>query len=583
MKLTTLFLALTACLAVAQPFYPFDSSYNKPDPIASPDAIPGGKVVEYIGPSPKSLNAYLDNNTMSNQIFGLLYESLIGFDSNTLEYERAIAEKWTISEDKLTFTFYLDKNARWSDGKPISAEDVVWTYHAILDPKNMTGPYKLSLERLNPPEIIENGAAVRFKAKEVHWQNLSAAGNFNILPKHIYGKLDFNKINFEFPVISGPYEIKEYKEGISLTMQKRQNWWRRNWKSLEGVFNFDQIVYRFYGDRENAFDAFLKGEIDVFPIYTASQWHQIEKRVKAVKNNWIVKQEIHNYAPVGFQGFAMNMRRPPFDDVRVRKAIAHLIDRETMNHTLMYDQYFLHRSYWEDLYDQEHPCQNQLVQYDKEAARRLLTEAGWKANPANGILEKGGKPFTFTFLNRDTTSNKFLAIFEESLKDVGIRMTIQNKDWSAWAKDMDTFSFDMTWAAWGAGLFKNPESLWSSKEATRIGGNNITGFQNAEVDALIEKQKAIFNVAERHDICRQIDKLIFDQHPYALLWNINYTRILYWNKFGTPPTVVGKYSREDTSYWWYDEDIASELKEAMESDQPLPPPEAAIYFDKAQK
>ena len=86
MKLTTLFLALTACLAVAQPFYPFDSSYNKPDPIASPDAIPGGKVVEYIGPSPKSLNAYLDNNTMSNQIFGLLYESLIGFDSNTLEY-----------------------------------------------------------------------------------------------------------------------------------------------------------------------------------------------------------------------------------------------------------------------------------------------------------------------------------------------------------------------------------------------------------------------------------------------------------------------------------------------------------------
>ena len=148
---------------------------------------------------------------------------------------------------------------------------------------------------------------------------------------------------------------------------------------------------------------------------------------------------------------------------------------------------------------------------------------------------------------------------------------------------MDTFSYDMTWAAWGAGLFKNPESMWASKEATRIGGNNITGFQNAEVDRLIEKQKSIFSVAERHDICRQIDKIVFDQHPYALLWNINYTRLLYWNKFGTPPTVVGKYSREDTSFWWYDEDVAAELQDAMANDQPLPPPEAVIFFDKKKK
>ena len=135
MKLISIFILL-ACIAEAQSFYPLNSTYDKPDPIASPDAIPGGKVVEYIGPSPKSLNAYLDNNTMSNQIFGMLYESLIGFDSNTLEYERAIAEKWTISDDKLTFTFYLDKNARWSDGKPITAEDVVWTYNAIVNPNN---------------------------------------------------------------------------------------------------------------------------------------------------------------------------------------------------------------------------------------------------------------------------------------------------------------------------------------------------------------------------------------------------------------------------------------------------------------
>lgn len=441
------FLLILSIAATAQQFFPLNSRVDLPDPVASQDAVEGGSIVEFLGPSPKSLNYYLDNNTMSARVFDSLYESLIGMDPDTLEYDRAIAKKWTISEDKLTFTFWIDPDAKWSDGKPITAEDVLWTYQAVTDPKNLTGPHKLSLERLQTPEITDGGKAIRFTAKEVHWQNLGAAGGFSILPKHVFAKQDFNKINFEFPVVSGPYKVKSFKEGFALTLERREDWWRANWQNALGGNNFKTVICRFYGDRDNAFDAFLKGEIDVFPVYTASQWHQIENRIKAVKNNWIVKQAIHNHAPVGFQGFAMNMRKPPFDDVRVRKAMAHLIDRETMNRTLMYDQYFLHKSYWEDLYDSEHPCKNQMVKFDKDAARKLLAEAGWKANPNTGILEKDGKAFTFTFLSRDGTSDKFLAIFGQALKDVGISMNIQNKDWSAWAKDMDSFSFDMTWAA----------------------------------------------------------------------------------------------------------------------------------------
>ena len=559
-----------ACLFAFAAEYPVNSLKDVPDDYASMDAVPGGTIVEYLGPSPKSLNYYLDANTMSARVFSELYESLITMNSKTLEYDSCIANRWTISDDKLTFTFWIDPNARWSDGRPITAEDVVWTYQAIVDPNNMTGPHKLSLERVNPPEIVDGGKAVRFVAKEVHWNNLGAVGDFMILPKHVYSKMDFNKINFEFPVVSGPYIIKEFKENMYLTLARRKDWWRQKWGSVRGCLNFDNIVCKFYADRDNSFDAFLKGEIDMYPVYTASQWHQIEQKYKAVKNNWIVKQAVYNQAPVGFQGFAMNMRRPPFDDVRVRKAMAHLVDRRTMNHTLMYDQYFLHRSYAEDLYDAEHPCKNTLVEFDVAAARKLLAEAGWRANPKTGILEKNGRQFSFVFLNRDGTSDKFLSIFQQALKDVGVQMTVQNKDWSAWAKDMDTFNFDMTWAAWGAALYKNPEPMWSSSEAEREGGSNICGFKNAEVDALIEKQKGIFSVAERHAICREIDHLVFEQHPYALLWNINYTRLLYWNKFGTPPHVLGRYSREDTSYWWYDEDLAAELKEAMQENLPLP-------------
>lgn len=122
--------------------------------------------------------------------------------------------------------------------------------------------------------------------------------------------------------------------------------------------------------------------------------------------------------------------------------------------------------------------------------------------------------------------------------------------------------------------------MWSSKEADRQGGNNITGFKNDQVDKLIEEQKKIFSVAQRHEICRTIDKIVFDQHPYVLLWNINYTRLLYWNKFGTPQTVLGKYSRESIYYWWFDEDLNAELTQAMQKDQALPKPPEVIDYDK---
>ncbi|MBR5837926.1 MAG: hypothetical protein IKZ84_05215, partial [Victivallales bacterium] len=183
MKKISLLVLMVACMLSAVEFYPKASRIGQPDPVASPLAEQGGLLKEYLGASPKSLNYLLDNNVMSARVFGAMFESLIEMDSSTLEYDRALAEKWTISDDKLEFTFWLDPAARWSDGKPVTAEDVVWTYKTIVDPKNMTGPHKVSLERLEVPEIVDDGKAVRFRAKEVHWQNLGAVGGMEILPK----------------------------------------------------------------------------------------------------------------------------------------------------------------------------------------------------------------------------------------------------------------------------------------------------------------------------------------------------------------------------------------------------------------
>jgi len=561
-------LSLLPCLLVAASIgaaqnFPGKDWKDSPNPLASRDATVGGEISVFAGQYPKSLNYYLDNNVFSAELFSSMYESLLTMHPVTAEYEPGLAERWSISDDKKTFTFQIDPGARWSDGRPVTAQDVRWTFDAIMNPKNLTGAHKVALEKFDPPEVLD-ARRIRFTAREVHWRNLSAAGGFNVLPKHVFETTDFNKMNFEFSVVSGPYRMANLKEGVFLKMARRPEWWQRAYERVENAGNFDTIAYRFFAERENAFEAFKKGMIDVYPVYTARLWMN-ETRGERFRKNWIVKQKIQNYNPVGFQGFAMNMRRAPFDDLRVRKAMAHLLDRERMNRTLMYSQYFMHRSYYEDLYTKESPCTNPYAEFSIDKARRLLKEAGWQTDGETGYVEKNGRRFSFSFLTRSPSSDKFLAIYGEALKDVGIETKIDRKDW----------------AAWGAGLFKDPEGMWSSKEADRKSGNNITGFKDERVDVLIEKQKTIFDVEERHAICREIDQIVTEQCPYALLWNINYTRLLYWNKFGTPTTVLSKYGDERSAYWywWYDQDSAADLEEAKNNGQYLPPRDPVVVFD----
>jgi microcin C transport system substrate-binding protein len=570
--MVTLLLAFIAMVspAHAETQFPGTDWKDEPSPLASPHAVSGGEISIYAHQYPQSFNYYLDNNVLSGELFGNMYETLLGIDGITAEYSPGLAKSWTISDDKKAFTFVIDERAKWSDGEPVTSADVIFTFNTILDPANLTGPHKVGLDNFEPPEALDE-RTVRFTAKEVHWRNLGIAGGLTILPAHVMKGQDFNRLHFEFPVVSGPYKIGEVKEGQFLKMTRREDWWGRELGRNKHTANFDTLTYRFFADTENAFESFRRGSIDIFPVYMARLWAN-ETTGPNYDRNWIIKQKIYNHNPIGFQGFAMNMRRPPYDDLRVRQALAYLLNREKMNETLMYNQYFMHRSYYEDLYDDANPCRNPLFAFDKEKARALLKEAGWEANPKTGKLEKDGKPMIVTFLTRDPSTDKFLAVYGEDLKDVGIELKIDRKDWAAWTKDMSEFNYDMTWAAWGAGLFKDPESMWHSREAERPSGNNITGFKNEQVDQIIEQQKSIFDVSERNALLRQLDAIVAQEVPYVLLWNLNYTRLLYWNKFGTPPQVLSKYGDERSAYslWWYDEDAAADLEAAKSEERALP-------------
>ncbi len=576
--ISLLFIGMLASNLWADEQFPKPDWKEKPNPIASPDAVPGGSLCVFGFQYPKSFNLYLDNNTFTSDLFSSLYESLLTMNPLTPNQEPGLAERWAISDDKRTFTFWLNPKAKWSDGQPVTAHDVKWTFDAIRNPANLTGAHKVGFESFESATVVDE-RCIRFAVKEVHWRNLLTAGGFAILPRHAYEKLDFNKINFEFPVVSGPYQLGEVKEGISATLERRGDWWNRNAPSARGTCNFQSIKFKFFASAETGFEAFQKGEIDLFAVYSARLWMN-ETGTEKFSRNWIVRQKVFNNEPTGFQGFAMNMRRPPFNDKRVRQAMALLLNRERMNSALMYNQYALSRSYYTDLYDTVHPCPNRPFTFDKERARRLLAEAGWKANPKTGLLEKDGQRFQFRFLERESVADKFLAIYAEDLRDVGIEMQTDSKDSSAWTRDMDEFNFDMTWGGFTSSLYKDPEGLWSSKEADRKMSANITGFKNTTVDELIEKQKSMFDVSARHDLCRQIDGILYEECPYVLLWGINYKRLVYWNKFGTPATVLDKYNSESSAYWywWHDADAAADLKDAMKGNLPLPPKPAEVMF-----
>lgn len=678
--------------------FPGPDYVEEPDPYASPYAEVGG-VLNYAGTtSPQSLNCFLDNNTFSHMVFGLLYPTLLGADAVTDELAPGIAKQWEISDDKQTFTFTLDERAVWSDGNSVTAKDVKKTFDTIKNPY-CSNPYLVILSEISCPEILDEKTAgdkarvLRFQASEVHWQNIYKIGaniyimpyrlieaeeakvkaskdaeRFNeesqkeaaatadmyaqiqasaknlrekgALPEETLKKIDdfvatikynarelpvftaflknlkeqdvlaslneqlatysvsskkFNdriiwdasrlyelKINaaafknlcFEFPIVGGPYRLEKHDPGKEIVLKRRANWWVFNTIGGKGVYNFDTINIRFFLSHDNALEAFKKGEVDIIAIYSARQWEKETTGDKFYKN-WIVKQKISNLSAVGFQGVVMNMRKYPYNDIRVRKALAHLFDTRRMVNDLMYNAYDIYGSYFEDLYDDPEYAhlRPKHIEFDIDEAYRLLTEAGFKINHETGkMMMPNGEPFVIDMLINQKSSETFLAVYKNALLRLGIEMKITLVDFGAWMNKTGNLDFEVTNCAFSGSILRDPEPMWHSRHKETKMGVNRAGYANPEADKLMEAMKTEFSLAERNKMLRKVDKMLTDDVPYILSWYIRASRLLYWNKFGTPSNVLGKRGDEMSipSYWWYDNDSAAELEYAMEHDLPLP-------------
>lgn len=376
---------------------------DEKSPLVSEYSEPGGKIILNGSQYPKSINCLLEYSNTSIKFFRMMYNTLGKTDPISLDTKPLIAERWEISENNKEFTFYIDKEAKWSDGKPITSEDVVWSFNAIKNPENLTGVYQATMSRLVKAEAIDSHI-VKIYCDSVHWNNFLTCAGLFVLPKHWWEKQNFNKVNFEFPIVSGPYKIKELKEQYYLRFIKRKDYWRINKTANSGLNNFDEVEFKFFSDQNIAFEAFKKRQIDFFSVYKAQRW-VTETLSGDFEKGRIVKQAVYNSHPLGYQGFAFNMRRKPFDDKNVRLALAHLLNRNRMNSTLMYNQYKLLDSYFPDLWDSKHKCPNKLIEFDVEKARILLKESGWVVNAKTGKLEKDGDPLIINFLTRSPSSN----------------------------------------------------------------------------------------------------------------------------------------------------------------------------------
>ena len=544
------------------------------DPIANPDAKVGGTYVTWGGPSPKSLNMWLDYTSFAKGVMDLMYESLVTLHSTKDEPVGVLAESWEISEDGKTFTFHIDPRARWSDGKPVTVRDFQFFYDVIMNPKNMTPIFRIGLSRFDRPEAVDS-VTLRITAHEAHWSNFWEAAGLTAFPEHAWKGKDFNTLNFDFEVVSGPYKLGEVKRERYISLDRRADWWGRTKRYNQYKYNFGQIKYRFMEDRNKALEAFKKGDFDAYPIYTAALWAEQTgvQQIPGIATGAVSRHAIYNREPKGFQGFAINLRRPIFQDVRVRLALSHLLNRELMNDKLMYNQYFLLNSYYPDLYPGNKNPAAPFLEYNPEKARKLFAEAGWKPGP-DGVLTKGGKRFSLTFLTASVMPH--YNVYLEDLKKAGVDARLDQMSASTVSKRMDNHDFDLYWSAWGASRLRDPEASWKSSTADEIASNNYPGVKDKEIDALIQAQKTEMDLGKRNEILAKLDTRLTALVPYILLWQADNTRLLYWNRFGTPKYLLDKYNREDAiiPYWFID----SEKDAAIKAGKKLPVDTGAVHY-----
>ncbi|MBM3326884.1 MAG: ABC transporter substrate-binding protein [Calditrichaeota bacterium] len=536
--------------------------------IGDPRAVPGGTFTMAIFEFPATLRT-IGKDSNSEFIYlidNLVYESLMGIHSMTMQYVPGLATHWKISEDKQTFWFRLDPRARFADGSRVTTEDVIASWKLRVDEK-ILAPYSNILWSKFDEPVAESPYIIRVSCKELNWRFFIYFGGMNILPaKYIAsgGENYMKEFQFKMPPGSGLYEIEHDKiiKQKVLSLRKRQDYWDKDNPKGKGVGNFDRLKFVVVNDERLMFEKFKKGETDFYQVGRA-QWWREECDFDNVKRGLVQKRKIYNDDPQGISGVVFNMRVEPFNDIRMRKAIVHLLNREKLNNELFFKEYTFLDSYFPGgIY--ENP-DNPKYRYDPDLAVKLLAECGWNKRNAEGWLTNAkGQTIELELAYASVGSERIFTVFQEDLKKVGIKLNLKQTQGSTLFKMVNERKFIIHWQSWGGLFFPNPENDVSSWTADVENTNNLAGVKNPEIDSLCKVYNITFDQEERVKIIRRIDRILMDIQPFALAWYAPFHRILYWSKLDAPEyyfTRTGDW-RSALSLWWLDPEKEKALEKA---------------------
>jgi microcin C transport system substrate-binding protein len=557
-----------------------------------PNAPKGGTIVT-IGTAAletfDSFNGYILKGDAAQGI-ELLFDSLMtrALDEPDAVYG-LIAKTADVAADRMSVTFELRPEAQFSDGTPVTAEDVCDTFRLLK--KDGHPNIQNAIRDVRECKINTRlSVTYSFSGSNVRDLPLDVAG-LPVFSKAYYATHDFAKTTLEPPLGSGPYKVGKFSQGQSVSYIRRDDYWAKDLPVSRGRDNFGEIRYEYFRDRTAQFEALKAGLLDFREDFSSRDWATGYEGLKSVAEKRLIKEVLPDETPSGAQGFFMNMRRPVLADIRVRQAIGLAFDFEWSNTNLFYGLYKRSASVFENsplkAEGDPSPAEMTLLEEVKGdlkpgaigpailpptsdgsgrdrkllgAASKLLDEAGWKR--VGGVRKNDkGEVLKIEFLNDSPVFERILNPYIANLKLIGVDASLRLIDEAQYQRRVKDYDFDIVSARFvmsltpGSGL----RQFFGSEVADAPGSFNLAGIKSKAVDRLIE---AVTQAKSREDLtvaAHALDRALRAEYFWVPNWHKGSYTVAYWDIFGRPK-IKPKYDRGVLDTWWIDSDKAAKLK-----------------------
>ncbi|MCW8922851.1 MAG: extracellular solute-binding protein [Gammaproteobacteria bacterium] len=564
-----------------EPKYPADFKHFD---YVNPQASRSGELVLSGLGTFDSLNPFLLKGISADGLSLLVFETLLekSLDEPFSMYG-LIADDFVLAEDGLSVTFHINPKARFSNGAPITAEDVKFSFDILMS-KAAHPQFRIYYQDIDSVTVVDE-LTVRFNFKRRNRELHMIVGEISIFSKDWLAGGEFADTDDIVPISSGPYIVEDYKRGKYIRYKRNPDYWANDLAVRKGMYNFDTIKYTYYKDSSIALEAFKAGEFDFFFENYSKRWARSHEGPK-YESGEIIKTELKHSNNAGMQGFAINTRRERFKDVRVRRALSLAYDFAWANDHLFYNQYVRCDSYFsnselaatglpegEELkllenYRSQLPDEVFTQQWvppstEKKGALRknlieardLLKQAGWTIK--DGVLKNGqGKVFTVDVLLVQKGFDRILAPYARNLKKLGIEMNYRTVDSSLYKRRIDTYDFDMVVTSYSSSMSPGNElkNRFHSQAVDSKGSSNLPGINSPVIDALIER---VVNAADRAQLLvasRALDRVLLFGEYLVPNWYIDKHRVAYRSVFSYPETLPLYYDPITLliKTWWMD-------------------------------